>query len=57
MRDTEQLPETVLERNQRREAEINAALKQGVDRHAAAIRNMHRLRGLRLAQDKKSTGI
>jgi len=40
-----------LDRNQRREAEINEALKQEAARHAAAIKNMHRLRALRLAQD------
>ncbi len=53
MRDTEQLSETVLEHNKRREAEIDAALKQEADRHATAIKNMHRLRALRLARDTK----
>jgi hypothetical protein len=57
MRDTERLSETVLERNQRREAEINAALKQEADRHAAAIKNMHRLRALRLQHDKKAKAV
>ena len=43
--------EATLDRNQRREAEINEALKQEAARHAAAIKNMHRLRALRLAQE------
>ena len=45
--------ETVFERNQRREAEINA-LKQENARREAAVRNMYRLRELRLQRDKKS---
>jgi hypothetical protein len=53
MRDTERPSETVLERNQRREAEIDAAMKQEADRHASAIKNMHRLRALRLAREQK----
>jgi hypothetical protein len=56
MLDTARLSETVLERNQKREAEI-AALKQEADRHAAAVKNMHRLRALRLARDKKATDV
>jgi hypothetical protein len=44
--------ESVFERNQRREAEINDALKQEVARRAAAIENMHRLRKLRLQRDE-----
>jgi len=46
--------ESVLNRNQRREAEINEALKQEAARRAAVVKNMHRLRALRLQQDKKS---
>jgi hypothetical protein len=46
--------ETVFERNQRREAEINDALKQENARRQAAVRNMYRLRELRLQRDKKS---
>ncbi|HEV2623504.1 MAG TPA: hypothetical protein VGV62_00050 [Xanthobacteraceae bacterium] len=49
-----QRSEATLDRNQRREAEINEALKQEAARHAAAIKNMHRLRALRLAQDEKA---
>jgi len=45
--------ETVFSRNRRREAEINDALKQEAARHEAAVKNMHRLRALRLARDVK----
>jgi hypothetical protein len=43
-----------LERNQRREAEVQDALKQERVRHEAAVNNMHRLRALLLARDAKS---
>ena len=49
-----EVAETVLERNQRREAEINAALKQEYARREAAIKNMYRLRELRLSRDEKA---
>ncbi len=54
MSDTKRraVAESVFNRNQRRETEINDALKQGAVRHAAVIKNMHRLRALRLARDK-----
>ena len=45
--------ETVFERNQRRESEINDALKQEHARREAAVKNMYRLRALRLARDAK----
>ena len=45
--------ESVFERNQRREAEINNALIQEAARREDVIRNMHRLRALRLARDEK----
>ena len=48
-----ELAETVFERNQRREAEINNALKQEAARRAAVVKNMQRLRALRLARDQK----
>jgi hypothetical protein len=51
MSATQGRSEATLDRNQRREAEINEALKQEAARHAAAIKNMHRLRALRLAKD------
>jgi hypothetical protein len=48
-----EVAESAFERNQRREAEINDALKQEQARRAAAIANMHRLRQLRLQRDEK----
>jgi hypothetical protein len=48
------LAETVFEREQRREKEINEALKIEGARHAAAVQNMHRLRALRLAREAKA---
>jgi hypothetical protein len=41
-----EIAETVFERNQRRETEINDALKQEYARREAAIKNMYRLRAL-----------
>jgi hypothetical protein len=49
-----EVAETVFNRNQRREAEINEALKQEAARRAAVVKNMHRLRALRLARKEKS---
>jgi hypothetical protein len=46
-----EVPETVFQRNQRREQEINDALKQEAARREAAVKNMHRLRALRLERD------
>jgi len=46
--------ESVFERNQRRETEINQALQQEQARRAAVVANMHRLRQLRLQRDAKS---
>ncbi len=56
MSDTNQreVVESLFERAQRREEEINHALKLKVERHEAVIKNMHRLRALRLSRDKKS---
>ena len=53
MLDTSQreIAESQFERNQRREAEVEDALKQERACHAAAVNNMHRLRALRLARD------
>jgi hypothetical protein len=48
-----EVAETVFDRNKRREAEINDALRQEQARHEAAIKNMQRLRALRLARDSK----
>ena len=44
--------ESMFERYQRREVEINSALKQEEARRAAAIENMRRLRQLRLQRDE-----
>ena len=46
-----EVAETIFDRNKRREAEINDALKQDQARHEAEIKNMHRLRAMRLARD------
>jgi hypothetical protein len=56
MSDTNQraVAETVFERNQRREAEINEALRQEYARREAAVKNMYRLRALQIARDAKS---
>ena len=52
-----EVAETVFNRNKRREAEINDALRQEQARHNAAVKNMHRLRALRLAKlAKNQTG-
>ena len=46
-----EVAETVFDRNKRREAEINDAVRQEQARHDAAVKNMQRLRALRLARD------
>jgi len=43
------------QRAARREAEIANALKQEQARHDAVIRNMHRLKALRLSHNVKNT--
>jgi hypothetical protein len=48
-----EVAETVFDRNKRREAEINDALRQDQARHKAAVKNMQRLRALRLERDTK----
>ena len=45
--------ETFASRIERREAEIALAMKQEAERHAAMMKNMHRLRALRMAQTPK----
>ncbi len=56
MPDTKQreLAETVFQRNQRREAEINDAFKQEYARREAAVKNMYCLRALRLSRKEKA---
>lgn len=48
-----ELAETVFERNERREAEINNAMRQEHARRETAVKNMYRLRALRLQRDEK----
>ena len=56
MTDTDQraFAETVFEHNQRRDAEINEALRQENARREAAVKNMYRLKALRLERDQKA---
>jgi hypothetical protein len=49
--------ETVFEREQRREKQIKDALKLEAERHETIIKNMHRLRTLRLERDKTLSRI
>jgi hypothetical protein len=46
-----EVAETFFDKNRRREAEIESALKQDKARHDSTIKNMHRLRELRLQRD------
>lgn len=48
--------EIVFERNQKREVEINTALRQENARREAVVKNMHRLRALRQERDQKVEG-
>jgi hypothetical protein len=50
---TRAVAESVFDRNKRREAEIDEALKQEEARREAAVKNMLCLRALRLARDTK----
>jgi hypothetical protein len=49
-----EIAETIFQYNQRREAEINDALKQEYARREVAIKNMYRLRELRLSREEKA---
>jgi hypothetical protein len=49
-----EVAETVFQRNQRRDNDI---LKQEEARHGAAVKNMQRLRALRLARDANSNRV
>jgi hypothetical protein len=49
-----EVAETLFEQTPRRETEISDALKQEHARREAAVKNMHRLRALRLARDAKN---
>lgn len=48
-----EIAESIFERNQKREAELQDALRREAARHAALVSNMHRLRALRLQRDSK----
>jgi phosphopantothenate synthetase len=54
MTTTKRREVALFNRNQRREAEINEALRQETARRAAVVKNMHRLRALRLSRDEKT---
>jgi len=58
MTDSDQraFAETVFEQIQRRGAEINEALKQENARREAAVKNMYRLKALRLERDQRAKG-
>lgn len=49
-----EVAESVFDKNQRREAEIHVALQQEQARHEAAMKNMERLRFLRLQRESQS---
>jgi hypothetical protein len=51
--DQREIAETAFRRNPKRD-EINEALKQEYARREAAVKNMYRLRALRIARDGKS---
>ena len=53
MTDARLVAESLFDRNRRREAETKEALQQEAVRHEAAVKNMQRLRALRLARDAK----
>jgi hypothetical protein len=53
MTDARVVAESLFDRNRKREAEINEALQQETARHEAAVKNMQRLRALRLARNAK----
>ena len=49
-----EVAETVFDKNKRREAEIENALRQEHARHEAALKNMHRLRSPRLQHEART---
>jgi hypothetical protein len=52
MRDEDrQAAESVFDRYQRRESELNEVVKQDRARHDATVKNMQRLRALRIERD------
>jgi len=58
MRDEDrQAAESVFDRYQRRESELNEVVKQDRARHDAAMKNMQRLRALRIERDTKNQSV
>ena len=51
-KDARAVAETLFEREQRRTREINEALRLEEERHAAVVKNMQRLRALRLSREQ-----
>jgi hypothetical protein len=49
-----QVAESAFDRKKRRDSEINDALKQEHARHDAAMKNLQRLRALRIERDAKN---
>jgi hypothetical protein len=49
-----EIAESVFDMSKRREAEISSALQQEHAKHEAAMKNMQRLRSLRLQRDADS---
>jgi hypothetical protein len=47
--------ESIASRIERREAEIALAMKEEAERREAVVKNMHRLRALRLSQTPKAS--
>jgi hypothetical protein len=52
--DQREIAQTAFRRNPKRD-EINEALKQEHARRAAAVKNLYRLRALRLERDQKAS--
>jgi hypothetical protein len=50
--DPRAVAETLFDRQQRREREVSDALRLEEERHAAVVKNMHRLRALRLSRSQ-----
>ncbi len=54
-KDPRAVAETLFEREQRHNREIGEALRLEEERHAAVLKNMQRLRALRLSREQKKT--
>lgn len=53
--DAKEVAESAFTKHERRDAEINGALQRERAKHEAAVKNMHRLRLLRLQRDAQKT--